>query len=199
MANYCINLLANMIIYRTHKKAGNPFNFAEALVEVFAIRIPDLVIVDGVLAMEGNGPASKDLINLGKIMAGDDPVAVDTVVAYMMGFSDLPRSIELAAARGYGISELSKIKIIGELKVIPGFKLPQMDSRALTNVITTMDSITAVKPWVDKELCSLCETCIEHCPSGALTMDEFPVVSPELCIACFCCQELCPQKAIELK
>lgn len=63
-----------------------------ALVEVFAIRIPDLVIVDGVLAMEGNGPASKDLINLGKIMAGDDSVALDTVVAYMMGFPDLPRT-----------------------------------------------------------------------------------------------------------
>ena len=192
-------LLAGALKAETHKRAGNPFNFAEAMVEVFAIRIPDLVIVDGVLAMEGNGPASKDLINLGKIMAGDDPVAVDTVVAHMMGFPDLPRTIELAAAKGYGISELSRVNIIGELGVIPGFKLPQMDSRSLTNVITTMNSITAVRPWVDKELCSLCETCIEHCPNGALTMDEYPVVNPELCITCFCCQELCPQKAIELK
>lgn len=68
-------LLADALKAQTHKKAGNPFNFAEALVEVFAIMIPDLVIVDGVLAMEGNGPAFKELINLGKIMAGDDPVA----------------------------------------------------------------------------------------------------------------------------
>ncbi|WP_434511685.1 hypothetical protein [Desulfitobacterium sp. AusDCA] len=36
---------------------GNPYNFAEALVEVFAFRVPDLVIVDGILAMEGNGLA----------------------------------------------------------------------------------------------------------------------------------------------
>ena len=192
-------LLAGALKAQTHKRAGNPFNFAEALVEVFAIRIPDLVIVDGVLAMEGNGPASKDLITLGKIMAGDDPVAVDTVVAYMMGFPDLPRTVQLAAARGYGIGELSKINIIGELEIIPGFKLPQMDSYVTTNTAATMDSITAVRPWVDKELCSLCGTCIEHCPGGALTMDEYPVVSPELCITCFCCQELCPQKAIELR
>jgi len=189
-------LLVGALKAQTHKKAGNPFNFAEALVEVFSIRIPDLVIVDGVLAMEGNGPASKDLINLGKIMAGDDPVAVDTVVAYMMGFPDLPRTVELAAARGYGTSELSRININGKLEIIPGFKLPQgMDPRAMT----TMSSITAVRPRVNKDLCSLCATCVEHCPSGALTMDEYPVVSPELCITCFCCQELCPQKAIELR
>lgn len=154
--------------------------------------------MDGVLAMEGNGPASKDLINLGKIMAGNDSVAVDTVVAYIMGFPDLPRTIALAAAKGYGICELSRINILGELQVIPGFKLPQMD-QYLTTVNTTMNSITAVRPWVDKELCSLCETCIEHCPGKALTMNEYPVVNPELCITCFCCQELCPQKAIELK
>lgn len=192
-------LLAGALKAETHKRAGNPFNFAEAMVEVFAIRIPDLVIVDGVLAMEGNGPASKDLVNLGKIIAGADPVAVDTVIAHMMGFPDLPRTIELAAAKGYGISELSRINIDGELKVIPGFKLPQTDQYAQTSVITTMNSITAVRPLVDKELCSLCGTCIEHCPNGALTMDEYPIVSPELCITCFCCQELCPQKAIELK
>ena len=117
----------------------------------------------------------------------------------MMGFPTLPRTIELAAAKGYGISDLSKINIIGKLEVIPGFKLPQMDSRVMANTTTIMDSITAVRPWVDKELCSLCGTCIEHCPNQALTMDEYPVVSSELCITCFCCQELCPQKAIELK
>ncbi|KLU65305.1 pyuvate ferredoxin oxidoreductase subunit delta [Desulfosporosinus acididurans] len=191
-------LLAGALKAETHKRAGNPLNFAEALVEVFALKIPDLVIVDGVLAMEGNGPASKDLVNLGKIIAGVDPVAVDTVVAHMMGFPDLPRTIELAAAKGYGISELSRIHIDGNLEVIPGFKLPQTDQRGQTSV-NTMDSITAVRPLVDKELCSLCGTCIEHCPNGALTMDEYPIVSPELCITCFCCQELCPQKAIELK
>jgi len=80
--------------------------------------------------------------------------------------------------------------------VIPGFKLPQGLDQGVTS---TLSSITAVRPRVDKELCSLCENCISHCPAGALTMDEYPVVSPELCITCFCCQELCPHKAIELR
>lgn len=194
-------LLPGALKAQTHKKAGNPLNFAEALVDVFAIRVPDLVIVDGVLAMEGNGPVSKDLINLGRIIAGDDPVAVDAAVAYMMGFPELPRTVELAAARGYGVGDLSKVKIVGKLEVIPGFKLPP---RIDPNVVTItpgidMNAITAVRPKVDTGLCSACETCIEHCPGGALAMDQYPVVNPDLCITCFCCQELCPERAIELK
>lgn len=63
-------LIAGALKAQTHKKAGNPFNFAEALVDVFAIRVPDLVIVDGVVAMEGNGPASKDLVSLAKYWPG---------------------------------------------------------------------------------------------------------------------------------
>lgn len=189
-------LLVGALKAQTHKQAGNPFAFAEALVDVFAIRVPDLIIVDGVLAMEGNGPASKDLIHLGKILAGDDPVAVDTVVAHMMGFPELPRTIGLAAAKGFGISDLAQINIDGPLTKIPGFKLPEgMDPRAAS----TMSAATNVRPVINEDLCIVCGTCVEHCPSGALTMHEYPVVNPELCITCFCCQELCPEKAIELK
>lgn len=186
---------------QTHRKAGNPYNFAEALVDVFAVRTPDLVIVDGVLAMEGNGPASKDLLNLGRIMAGDDPVALDAVVAYMMGFPRLPRIIELAAARGYGASDLSKVKIIGKLEKIKGFKLPSGIDPHAAQVVSNIDmnAVVAVKPKVNTDLCNLCATCVEHCPAGALTMDGHPVVNAGLCITCFCCQELCPQKAIELR
>lgn len=188
-------LLAGALKAQTHKKAGNPFNFAEALVEVFALKVPDLILVDGVLAMEGNGPASKDLVNLGKILASDDPVAIDTVVAHMMGFTEQPRTIELAAAKGYGINELSRITIHGKLEVIPDFKLPQSGPQGGA----IMESVTALRPKVNNELCSLCATCVEHCPNGALTMEEYPSLDPGKCITCYCCQELCPQKAIELK
>lgn len=186
-------LLVGGLKAQTHKKAGNPYNFAEALVEVFALRVPDLVIVDGILAMEGNGPASKDLVNLGKILAGVDSVAVDTVVAHMMGFTEQPRTIELAAEKGFGTNDLAKITIHGELAVIPGFKLPNAGPGV------SMEAITALRPKVNNELCTLCETCIEHCPNEALTLDGYPTVDPEKCITCYCCQELCPQKAIELR
>jgi len=50
-----------------HKAAGNPLEFNEVVVEVFKIRVPDLFIIDAVVGMEGNGPASHDLRNIGVI------------------------------------------------------------------------------------------------------------------------------------
>ncbi len=48
---------------------------------------PDLSIVDGIVAMEGLGPTGGDRKELGIIMAGLDPVAVDSVIARIAGFS----------------------------------------------------------------------------------------------------------------
>ncbi|MBI5584162.1 MAG: DUF362 domain-containing protein, partial [Deltaproteobacteria bacterium] len=50
---------------RLHRAAGNPERFQELVVEVFHLRVPDLFIVDAVVGMEGNGPASPDLRDIG--------------------------------------------------------------------------------------------------------------------------------------
>ena len=41
-----------------HYYSGDPKKFARVVVELFRMRPPDLVIMDGILAMEGYGPAS---------------------------------------------------------------------------------------------------------------------------------------------
>ncbi len=43
-------------------------------------------VVDGIVAMEGNGPVAGDRREAGLVIAGADPVAVDTVCARLMGF-----------------------------------------------------------------------------------------------------------------
>lgn len=183
-----------------HKSAGNPFRFAEALVDVFAIRVPDLVIVDGVLAMEGNGPTSTELRYVNKILASYDSIALDTVVSYMMGFHEPPLMIKLAAERGYGESDLSAIEIVGKLEKITGFKLPPpIAPNAISASSIDFEGVLSRLPVVEQAKCTLCERCIKHCPAGALRMEKYPVVNPGLCITCFCCQEMCPQKAIQLK
>lgn len=45
-----------------------------------------LTIVDGIIAGEGDGPLSPDSVPFGRIVAGLNPVAVDTVCATIMGF-----------------------------------------------------------------------------------------------------------------
>lgn len=43
-------------------------------------------VVDGVIAMEGNGPVAGDPVSAGVLVAGDNPVSVDAVSAKLMGF-----------------------------------------------------------------------------------------------------------------
>ena len=43
-------------------------------------------MVDGVIAMEGNGPVAGDPVSAGVLVAGDNPVSVDAVSAKLMGF-----------------------------------------------------------------------------------------------------------------
>ena len=76
--------------------------------------IPDLTVIDGFVAMEGNGPVHGNLIHLGVAVAGTDSIATDAVAAYIMGFnpSDIGY-LYYANDEGLGISELSKIEILG--------------------------------------------------------------------------------------
>ena len=70
---------------RLHKIAGTPQRFHEMVVDVFRLRVPELFIVDAVVGMEGNGTASPDLRDIGLILASDNAVAMDAVIAGMMG------------------------------------------------------------------------------------------------------------------
>lgn len=45
-----------------------------------------LAVVDGIIAGEGNGPMAPDPVQSGAIIAGSNPLAVDTVAATYMGF-----------------------------------------------------------------------------------------------------------------
>ncbi len=189
---------------RLHKASGSPERFHEAVVEVFRLRVADLFIVDAVVGMEGNGPASPDLRDIGLIMASDNAVAMDAVMATMMGLEPgRLRFLKKAEELGLGSYDIDKIEIIGELKILPNFKLPPAGGEAISQnkvIQEMMHSRTLLRPQADPDLCTACGTCIDQCPVSALSMDgDLPRVDSDICITCFCCQEICPEKAMTLK
>ncbi|MFH0785111.1 MAG: DUF362 domain-containing protein [Pseudomonadota bacterium] len=188
---------------RLHQIAGTPERFHEVIVEVFRLRVPDLFIMDAVVGMEGNGPASPELREIGLILAADNGVAMDAVVATMMGIDPSRlRFLQKAKAEGLGDFDLKTIQIDGKLQVLTNFKLPPLGGEAIAGnqaIQQLMNAKASVKPKADPDLCTACGACIEHCPVSALSMQEtVPVVDAETCIACFCCQEICPEKAMSL-
>jgi hypothetical protein len=74
-----------------------------------------LAIVDGTLCGDGAGPRTMIPRIKNMILAGYDQVAVDTVVAKMMGFEplELP-AIKMAHEEGLGCGDFNQIEIIGE-------------------------------------------------------------------------------------
>jgi uncharacterized protein (DUF362 family)/Pyruvate/2-oxoacid:ferredoxin oxidoreductase delta subunit len=189
---------------RLHRAAASPERFHEMLVDVFRLRVPDLFIVDAVVGMEGNGPVSPDLRDIGLILASDNGVALDAVIAAMMGCEPgRLRFLQKAKEMGLGDYDLDTIEVIGELKQLPDFKLPPLSGERdfnNKNIQEVLRSRAILRPYADPELCTGCGTCVEQCPVSALSMsDQLPHVDANLCITCFCCQEICPEKAMTLK
>ena len=53
---------------------------------------------------------------------------------------------------------------------------------------------------VDEKKCNNCESCVEECPSEAISMvDEKAVVDLEACVDCGACVDVCPAEAITME
>jgi NAD-dependent dihydropyrimidine dehydrogenase PreA subunit len=52
---------------------------------------------------------------------------------------------------------------------------------------------------IDADACSGCETCVDRCYFGAISMgDETAVINPEGCMGCGVCAVTCPEEAISM-
>ena len=86
----------------------------KVLPDLVQIRKPDLVLVDAIVAMEGQGPLDGTSVPMNLIVAGRDIVAVDTVCAAIMGID--PGQIQYlnyAKERGLGENDLRQIMVKG--------------------------------------------------------------------------------------
>ncbi len=179
-----------------HTVAPNRREFSRLLVDVFAIRPPDFTIVDGLTAMEGVGPSHGHLRPLDRIIWGEDPVAVDSVVSEMMGIPpDIIDTTVIAYKRGFG--EIN-YQIEGDFEVIPNFKLPSRISNLIPEKFSKFFKFGTLKPKLIKQKCIKCGNCKEVCPVGAIELKPYPLVAREKCISCYSCIEHCPVGALTL-
>ncbi len=194
---------------RIHNLAPRPGPFSRHVVDVFSLVRPRLHIMDAVLAMEGDGPSGGRPRHVGAIIGGTDPVAVDTVVAGMMGYRDgQVATTRVAAEKGLGTDDRSRIEIVGaglsEFDT-EGFAHPRT---ALLNLIPGF-IVKALKPWIwvypemSKERgcrAEKCALCVRSCPVDAIEMTPSgPVVDRKACVECLCCHEVCPEDAVEVR
>jgi len=183
--------------------------FSALLVDIAAVLRPRFHIVDAVVAMEGEGPSGGQLRQVGLLVAGEDPVAVDAVLAFIAGLDplDVPTT-RLGAERGLGEADLDRIEVVGlsleEARQRP-FRLPAMKAvarRAPAFLTRWALGFLVTRPAFVSGACTRCGVCAGNCPVGALTVDRgrrVPFLDDAKCIGCFCCHELCPSHAVYIR
>ena len=190
---------------QSHTAAPGSEDFGKILSQIFSLRPPDLTIMDGITAMEGNGPSGGKPKDVGVLMGSKNAVALDTVMCRIMGVD--PKTVhhlKLVHELGLGPVDINLINIIGSLPEPGHFKLPQTISRfnILSRVVNKgfFRRIARTKLALNTKKCKKCKICYEECPADAMQWsDEYPLIKEELCIRCLCCHELCPYTAWEFK
>jgi uncharacterized protein (DUF362 family) len=75
----------------------------------------DLIVVDGIVCMEGNGPLIGSPRCLDLVVAGTNPVEVDSVCTRIMGIEPAEvKHIANASLMGLGEMDIGKIQMVGE-------------------------------------------------------------------------------------
>lgn len=188
-----------------HKIAPDKEDFGEILVDIHMAAKFDLHIMDGIIAMQGEGPTAGSVYDANKILISEDPLALDTVAIKMLGltFKNIP-VLSAARKRNLGLCILDEIKIEGDYNYIPqleNYKLPkaykckkQKNNKSVIKVIDFFKT----KPVVNKKKCKKCNICVESCPVQAIDINT-KKINYDKCIECMCCHELCMHKAVDLK
>ena len=188
-------------------------DFADVVLDLTEYLSPRLSIMDGILAMEGEGPgASGTPRQVGLLLMAENPLALDVAAAEIMGLPRDSNPLLLAAQRrGLAPSRAEDVELVGgswEQLRIPDYRFPANVRRDLMEFLGPLaapakklcKAILTQTPQIRTDRCVGCGICQKACPGKAITLEGGKArIHTGSCIRCYCCHELCPQKAVALK
>ena len=210
-------------VYGFHKAKGHTQypsadSFARMLIDLNKCVAPRFYVMDGIMAMEGNGPGSGDPIPMNVILMSTDPVALDSVFSRLIYLKPemVPTNYHgekmgLGTWKEENITLLTPEREVSMQEAVdrygnPDFNVDRTEVRK--NIWTRMAgalNIFQKKPYIEADKCIRCGICVQSCPVPGKAVEfrkgknKPPVYDYKKCIRCFCCQEMCPKKAIKVK
>ena len=174
--------------------------FAQLLVKVHSAVKPTVTILDGIIAMEGQGPGSSGTPrHLGIMLGSDSAIAIDITVCRMLGIApEVLLTNRAAQAAGFE----GPVITIGDLPVIKDFKFPPVAPLVFgpRHLHGLLRRHLVQRPVADMQLCRACGECSRYCPARAIYQGKGGITFDyEKCIRCYCCIEVCPHAALSYK
>ncbi len=196
-----------------HVKMPDVYDFSRVCVDINRYLKPRLYIMDGIVAMEGNGPSGGELVSMKVLLFSADPVALDAVCCRLIDLDPgfVPTS-KIGKEGGLGTYTPGEIEIVGdkiEGLINKNFRVvrrPPERLAASRSYPNFLKNYISPRPVIDDERCVKCGKCVLQCPVNPKALDwpggdksHHPVYNYKRCIRCYCCQEICPEKAITIK
>jgi uncharacterized protein (DUF362 family)/Pyruvate/2-oxoacid:ferredoxin oxidoreductase delta subunit len=194
-----------------HIQLPDPLDFAKMLVCLNLYLRPRLYIMDGICAMQGNGPRGGDPIQMNVLLFSSDPIALDACMCRMIDLD--PTFVPTAQPGkdwGLGTYLADEIELLGdplESFINKSFNVVRAPVRPIpgATMVPFFRNLISPRPVIDPIKCGQCGTCVNHCPVTPKAVDWVngdrhspPAYHYERCIRCYCCQELCPDLAISV-
>jgi len=114
-ATLALKNIKGLLVDAEKKNFHHKYGLSQAIADLNLVIKPDLTIVDGIFCREGLGYPFSDEIEMDLIIAGKDPVAVDTVTLLIMDIDPLKQEhAVLAEEHGIGTMDMKKIDVVGK-------------------------------------------------------------------------------------
>ncbi|GAB6190076.1 hypothetical protein JCM30566_18190 [Marinitoga arctica] len=175
-----------------HFRAKTNTNFANVLIDIHNIVNPTLNIVDGILGMEGNGPANGTQKYFNVLGVSENAYALDHAII---------KSLNVKEKYVYVIKEAMKKGLIPQYELDSNWKGGKIKlplTAPIFETVTNMVRIFERVPKINKNKCIACKICENRCPAEAINIDNDKYIDYSKCIRCYVCHEVCPQDAIKL-
>jgi uncharacterized protein (DUF362 family)/Pyruvate/2-oxoacid:ferredoxin oxidoreductase delta subunit len=186
---------------KLHVRAQKREDFADMLLDLHVAIAPRFTIIDGIIAMEGQGPGSGTPRALGSLFAAHDAAALDVALADRTAHDR--RSVHtVAACERRGLVDLANPFVLAGDAIEPDedFKPARRDLQELLPPSlhrTARNLITARPRLVDPTVCTRCGECATICGVQAISLSPLPTFDDNACVRCYACTEVCPTAAID--
>ncbi len=195
-----------------HVKVPDAYDFAKMLVDLNSAINPRLYVMDGIYAMEGNGPKGGTPKKMNAILLSKDPIALDATMCRLMNLDPkLLLTNKAGMEMGAGTYLEKEIELIGDNIddfIDKSFDVNRNIDRSIkiNGGMKFAKNIITPKPYIDSNKCIKCGICVNMCPVNPKAVGWYdgnkenpPTYIYDRCIRCYCCQELCPESAISIK